>query len=680
MTRLSGLSHLLLLLLTVLSCQRQSCSAETVEEAISELQRFTLEQTPCVRLMTDHGFDVGCSTGQHGVTGAIVYVTTVTELMAVEAFGSDPKRTVVMPIDLVTANNLDLLGSYGNVAGVVIALYTTPSSFSPAEKTQADSPDPVHEWNPQGLGLLRKRYAFPMVVVNRPETERLVALARENADIGHNSYPKKALHFYFDMGPADLTSSQCLDEQSCLPLGGQSVWATIGDPRTVGKPVVMAAARADARALFHELAFGSESTVSGYVALLAAADALSRAANINTLPKRVAFGLFQGEAWGRIGSRRFVEEVSSFTCTTSVAASDSPTGFEYCRDPLRSDLSFTSLGAQGVDAVVSVDQVGLPGTTAGFVHTESGSLAQDIAIRVSTDDASLPSLSKSTLPSGTTPSSPSTSFSALASTTERITLSDYDTSFTNRYYESEFDEVSNVDPEVVTKMSTILARTLYALATDQPTVDLAVALIPADLSVNATLVDTIITCISANSSCSYLAEIVGGSGQPSAAYSLYTGIYNQPFTSGEFGFGLQPTILELFARSFLAHVTATPHGETGEDTACSSNSECKDLNTKLECVVGRCIVSTAHYHDALSPAVSPTSTYGRYTVDSSKVSDMDPVWTEPYWAEDIGVTGYTLGDPIVPPVVFVAGLLTVAVSAIGVFFLNKLLAKVYKIE
>lgn len=54
----------------------------------------------------------------------------------------------------------------------------------------------------------------------------------------------------------------------------------------VQRPVVMAVAPLDSSALFHDLAFGADSAVSAFVAVLAAADALSRT-DAFTLPNQV---------------------------------------------------------------------------------------------------------------------------------------------------------------------------------------------------------------------------------------------------------------------------------------------------------------------------------------------------------------------------------------------------------
>jgi hypothetical protein len=52
-----------------------------------------------------------------------------------------------------------------------------------------------------------------------------------NRKKGAKGYPLHALHFFFYFGPQGLTSTQCLRDESCLAVGGQSVWASFGDPR-----------------------------------------------------------------------------------------------------------------------------------------------------------------------------------------------------------------------------------------------------------------------------------------------------------------------------------------------------------------------------------------------------------------------------------------------------------------
>lgn len=50
----------------------------------------------------------------------------------------------------------------------------------------------------------------------------------------------------------------------------------------------------DSRSFFWEVAPGTDSAVSGFIVLLAAAEALARTPDVESLPKNIMFLLFQG--------------------------------------------------------------------------------------------------------------------------------------------------------------------------------------------------------------------------------------------------------------------------------------------------------------------------------------------------------------------------------------------------
>lgn len=203
------------------------------------------------------------------------------------------------------------------------------------------------------------------------------SLAEQN-HAKQGGFPQHALDFNFEMGPPNLRSVSCLLNGQCLPLGGQSVWGTMGPPGT--KKIVLAAARLDSVALFHDRAYGGQAEASDIVTLLAVVDALSKV-DTSSLPLAIGFGLFQGENWGQIGSRRFVTEVANFTCTVSShahsrlwchclltlahiarlqslqPAATSATGKAFCRQPLRTDLTFANLTGSSFHQVIAIDQV-----------------------------------------------------------------------------------------------------------------------------------------------------------------------------------------------------------------------------------------------------------------------------------------------------------------------------------
>lgn len=77
-----------------------------------------------------------------------------------------------------------------------------------------------------------------------------------------------------------------LDIGWCEPVGGLSVFASpsLNIQADDGKPVVVLAAAMDSRSMFHDLTIGTNTDVSGVVALLAVAEALSRVSNVLVLP------------------------------------------------------------------------------------------------------------------------------------------------------------------------------------------------------------------------------------------------------------------------------------------------------------------------------------------------------------------------------------------------------------
>jgi len=108
-------------------------------------------------------------------------------------------------------------------------------------------------------------------------------------------------------------SASCLKERSCLPLGGHSVWASLPPIKNGStehqKPIVLAITSQDSASFFRDRSIGSDSPISGLIALLTAVDALSHIHDLRNLKKQLVFAVFNGEAWGYLGSRKFLQEL-----------------------------------------------------------------------------------------------------------------------------------------------------------------------------------------------------------------------------------------------------------------------------------------------------------------------------------------------------------------------------------
>jgi nicastrin len=78
----------------------------------------------------------------------------------------------------------------------------------------------------------------------------------------------------------------------CIPVGGSSVYSTASQniSSTDGKPIIVVSATMDSRSVFHDLTLGVENDISGLVAMLATADALSKVSCQCTTMLRVISG------------------------------------------------------------------------------------------------------------------------------------------------------------------------------------------------------------------------------------------------------------------------------------------------------------------------------------------------------------------------------------------------------
>jgi nicastrin len=609
-------------------------------------------------------------------------------------------------------------------------------------------------------------YSFPIISVNGSDAATLRANARANKARGYNSFPQYAVNFYFYMGPDNLDSLSCISQGSCLPIGGQSIWASVGPldaapvplnqnggsssrsqftiiPKeahrrlskkddakefqnlnikeninfvdgfvragrslsssfsfnqksssiedsmaasrstpdlsasaTVQRPVVMLVASLDSTALIHELSIGAVSAISGVVTVLAAADALARSTPSSTsLPLQILFGLFQAEQWGRVGSRRWVSEVQSFTCDSNVSASDSPNGRPFCASPLRYDISFSYLPLSKINYVLAVDQVGTNGISTFFLHERDTSAArnnQTMAMYTALDALGAGVLPRQVVSgtSATLPPSPVDSFLEFTGLDGAV-LSGYDRAFTNPYYNSQFDTFA--DSSAITDAATAAARGIYALATNSTPAVAATTAAAAVPVANATLVSELLYCFTVTPQCDLFARILGidiaslPSLVPAAPLSTYSSVYIAPSLIGTTGYVLQPSPYEAFVRNFLASVTTTEIAAS--PSSCSQTSDCADAGQAYECIVGVCVIANAFYHDALSlSVVGVDKKNGKFLLSSTLSATTDPLWTEPYWSSTIGAKMYIIDSSISGYVTLGVGL-AVAAASIGLSYL-----------
>ena len=75
------------------------------------------------------------------------------------------------------------------------------------------------------------------------------------------------------------------------------------------------------------------------------------------------FAIFNGEQYGYIGSKAFVNDLQNFKCIEYKNETESG-DIEYCHYPFRADLHFTNLTLSQFSSILEFNQVGL--LTDGF--------------------------------------------------------------------------------------------------------------------------------------------------------------------------------------------------------------------------------------------------------------------------------------------------------------------------
>ena len=81
--------------------------------------------------------------------------------------------------------------------------------------------------------------------------------------------------------------------------------------------MILVVASMDAASFFRDKSIGADSPISGLISLLTVVDALSRVDGLKDLDKQLVFAVFTGEAWGYLGSRRFLLELDQHSDAVS---------------------------------------------------------------------------------------------------------------------------------------------------------------------------------------------------------------------------------------------------------------------------------------------------------------------------------------------------------------------------
>ncbi|XP_077241148.1 Zn-dependent exopeptidases superfamily protein [Tasmannia lanceolata] len=623
-----------LIIQLLLSLAVNGDSLESVPD-LDKAMYLTVEGYPCVRLLNLSG-EIGCANPDRGkVVAPIVSFQNADKKL--------PHSSAVL-VSLDEMENFFIRVSNDpnfaqNVAGVLVESTNKISGFSPAERFPQAEFAPYkkssYEWNPAGSDIMRNHYDFPVFLLSPNSTPILQEIASKN-EKRNNAHTVDVAEFDLVMqttksGTRD--SESCLKQQSCLPLGGYSVWSSL-PPINVSsvkppKPILLTVASQDSASFFRDKSLGADSPLSGMISLLAAVDALSRIDGVDELKKQLVFLVFTGEAWGYLGSRRFLLEL---------------------------DMATEAVNGLNNSLIEKVLEIGSVGKSSGefFIHEGDSSGTEEMVSAFQRAGDSLgPTSIKIKMANTSNPGIPPSSLMAFLnknSSTSGVVLEEFDTAFTNKFYHSHLDDQSNINSSSIIAAASLVARTVYILANDglEPSIPVLNS-----IKVNSSLVEELMACLltcEPGLSCQLVKDFIRPA---NICPNHYVGVFLGSPLGTPYPDYVDDT--SRFVWNFLADRTSIPNGNKSSCSQdCSvTNEVCIGAETDGK---GVCAISTTRYVPAYSTRLKFED--GFWNVLPPNTSDamgvVDPVWTESFWGT-IGLRVYTVQSSTYDHFVLLAG-------------------------
>lgn len=660
--------------LVALSCGVQvALGAVNGVNAMVEAMFTTYDSLPCVRSISKHGA-VGCgSPNDDDVArgGALFLVESLSDLQGlVDNQHGLEEIAIVMDDAIFDGESMRVIEEISTKIFISSVIITVDSEGSP--QVPAQSSAPPSSWAPTGDGLLNETVSFVVTRMrNASQSEEVRALAETNRNNGYaDAVYLHSARYQFYLGKKDATSTSCLPGGHCDPLGGLSVWGTVGSTLlNSSKETVMITTNLDSSDIFHDVVPARDAAASGVAAVLLSAQALAAVDSsiLASLPSQIAVALFNGEFWDRVGSRRFVRDIASGSCSTFETSN--PYNGSTCAEPLIYALAWTELGLNNISDVVSVSNVvGSPSTGEYYYHAASGSPSSEATaslLNILENSTDLNITLTSSGETGVLPPSPLDSFLEATNETSQsyqgsgFVFAGFKSAITdvNPRYLSRYDRrLSGTNADLnetqtaarIAQVATLIAR--YAFVQAGGTVGDAVE----NVNVNTTLASDLWGCLTDKFACELVANVLGASSVDAVASyvessalaatsavsdgppSFFSGIYSAYQVENS---NIKP--LPLFVRDYLAQYGRDNQIETNitSEYACSADLACMELSSPPTCALGRsalacirgvCVCSNAYFHDALSTSVNISD--GSYEILNAD-SDVDAIWTEPRWTD-----------------------------------------------
>ncbi|KAH9511768.1 hypothetical protein DERF_010201 [Dermatophagoides farinae] len=517
----------LLLLMFILINQPTGCHSGTVEKKIYheiQVQNFCF-------LRFNATNQIGCSDSKFGNEGLIKIINNDNDMEEIKS-----GQSAYVPVITSKQFNFTTLMAFkksDHVAGVLVLdygrpasgfssdrscpnqmfdLYTNDDKYGFCRKIQWNKPNPQHYDN----GLLYEHWPFPIFFLrNQTDIDWLL-----NKTAQHQDWPKLAAEFKAPMhGAVDsitCTRRSILSQDSwfslmpvsfCEPLGGINIYShtfKLNDSDSLpDNSVVVLATRLDTFSMFDGLAPGADSVMSSLITIIAIAEILYRpdiqSKLINNDNRRSLFiALFDGEAFDYIGSSSAAFQMKEKIFPLPKKRSDEKS-LQFDFSKIFQWIEFEQIGLHKISEKLPLYLHKNPGTNSkqliNIIQNESNKF-KDLQMNETPDEMPLP------------PSSVQ-SFLKLRKDIEHIVITNHRDEFINKYYNSLFDDGSDMMNSIEFKKSyldriksvaTLFARVVYQSITGQP-LDL-------DKQADEELISMLMECLLHNSNCKLFSIIL----------------------------------------------------------------------------------------------------------------------------------------------------------------------------
>ncbi|XP_061189000.1 nicastrin-like isoform X2 [Saccostrea echinata] len=648
----------------------------------------------CIRRLNGT-HQVGCSSEISGNVGVLHYVNDTASLDWLINSGPHQPYIALLTSLNFTSDTVQKLRNSKKIAGIIVSARAPhPDNFSPADKCPGNSYGLYNNdkdfgnckkvtWNEFGNGMFFEDFEFPISLVsNKNETDYLInnCYLKFNEPIQGvpREYPLCAVQMKSRMSAAKdsetcmrrtRTATNLNPDKYCDPLGDKNVIGFLKDVPDQYKPssksIIMAVARMDSYSLFENIYPSADNHVSGIVALLAAAEAIGKVKHHFTNDsKDILFTFLNGEAFDYIGSSRMIYDMDNNAL------------------PL-------NLKMNHIDKILEVNQLAFRDEGKIWIHSDPISRREpNISTEIDKMIQSILDIGKNLSdPVGdanqTWPLPPSSTQKFLQKQKiPAVVLTDHKGAFTNRYYNSRLDLARTIHAEVpgtnqsdggynhvtdqaknLTEAATLVARSLYTLATNSPA--------PQNLTADVLSVQHMLYCFLISPNCELFKEIIPPSNE--AFNNLVSRTSPYPFYVSVYSSSGSNNVTRLIQRLLTNYIGDK---EVNQTSGCTSIEKVSTqlynylwmagpLNPDNRTRSVTCVKNRVTQTKAYSPAFEDTDYHGWNTFQYS-------TWTESSWKTNaILLRIFLIPSKAMETSILSGGVILTLVSMVLIYFLNK---------